>query len=453
MLRAGRVRVWDPLFSRCVPARPKVPPHPKDRQWTVKLQQDAEIVADNLVYTDGSAEGWHWRGARAAYSGVCYSAEGVPMWVLKGICGEPHASINRAELRAVLEVMRLSVGDVTIKSDSAFVVRGFKVEGKEACTASWHEAADLWREGWEIFEELGGRVSVEKVRAHTTWGDVMEGEVTHMDFVGNREADRAAKEALKVAKLEAPAEAYNSALAMAVLWGKWVMDYASAWDPNQAEEEALAEEAWEREGAEERENLEATRNSLAHELWRGRGCVVCRRCGRESTMHRPIHTFGADACKGTAAGRVMAAGTGNINFLWSRYRYSVIEMAVRGLTQASTGAIPQAAIDEERIDEVREDTGVVGGAAAEEGEEPPGDDGPRAGVTRTVAVGVARGRQHALRTRGQLTWCDACGAYSHQRAGRRIKGDCVGAVTRHRLTRLVRLRAGKHPISGAVLEG
>ena len=45
-----------------------------------------------------------------------------------------------------------------------------------------------------------------------------------------------------MAKLEAPAAAYNAAIATAVLWAKWIMDYAAIWDPRCPEEEERGEE-------------------------------------------------------------------------------------------------------------------------------------------------------------------------------------------------------------------
>ena len=271
-----------------------------------------------------------------------------------------------------------------------------------------------------------------------------------MDFIGNREADRAAKEALKVAKVEAPANAYNAALAMAVAWGKWIMSYASIWDPSVQGEEVVVERALEQMEEDERAVAQVERSSLPHELWRGRGRVMCRRCGRESTELKPIRTFGADACKGAAGGRVMAAATGNRNYLWSRYRHSAQEMNRMGLARASLSIIPQAAIDQERIEEVTLEPGGAG--EGEEGEAV--EEAVVGSGGRNVVVHGSEGRRgHALRSRGQLTWCDTCGAYSHQRAGSRIRGECWGATTRHRLTRLGRLREGKHPITGEALQG
>ena len=143
-------------------------------------------------------------------------------------------------------------------------------------------------------------------------------------------------------------------------------------------------------------------------------------------------------------------------------------MAARGLTKEGIGIVPRELVDEERLGEtnaVEEPEGrdMERGRRQEEGvteeEGPPAEEEELAGAephsestTRAQRTECFAGRQHALRSRGALTWCDTCGSYSVQRAGKRLKGVCLGANTRHRLTRLARLRQGKHPITGAPLE-
>ena len=165
LLNAGDRNVWDPMYSRGVPAWPKTPKPPKARWWFQKLAEEAEYIAEGVVYTDGSAQGWYWKGCRAGYSAVCYSSEGKPMWVMWGVCGGKHTSIARAELEAVLKVLKITAGAVTIKVDNAMVVNGFK-EGRKMCVRSGREGADLWRQAWAIMEDVGNGGSVEKVKAH-----------------------------------------------------------------------------------------------------------------------------------------------------------------------------------------------------------------------------------------------------------------------------------------------
>ncbi len=76
LLRLGRGSVWDPLFSRGVPARPKVPRRPKTRSWWRRCAEGAEQVATGTVFTDGASRGWFWKGARAAWAVVAVSREG-----------------------------------------------------------------------------------------------------------------------------------------------------------------------------------------------------------------------------------------------------------------------------------------------------------------------------------------------------------------------------------------
>ena len=326
---------------------------------------------------------------------------------------------------------------------------------------------------------------VEKVKSHTGWRDVMEGRVRQIGRVGNEAADKAAKEALALAKLQAPATAFNAALAMAVLWAKWVMDYASVWDARWPDEAERAEEMLERDAGERGRLVRAERNTITHELWKGKHGTRCRRCGREATVSNPIPTFGSDACKGAATGRILASDTGNINYLWSEYRHSKEEMAIQGFALLRTRGIPRSAIDEGRIQEIgvgndegrvrtgsrrgnaaglggavgREDEvaaiGLRGGSGTEEGGSGGMEEGGKGGGRSAEATPEdGRGRRHRLRVIGRLVWCEVCAAYSTQRAGARLRGSCKGMVgTRHRATRLERLRCGRHPLTNVALEG
>ncbi len=225
LLRSAKAQLWDPLFSRGVPARPKVPPPPSARTWWERGAEGAEFAATGRVYSDGSAQGWHWRAVRAGYAAVCVDDDGRILWTLRGICGEPFASVYRAELRAVLETLRVAVPPLTIHLDNAAVVRGF-TRGEAWCTRVGGEASDIWREVWHRWRDIGGGVQIKKVRAHTSVLDIVRGRITEADRNGNAAADKAAKEALAAAKAEAPADNYNTHLARAILWGggrSWIM--------------------------------------------------------------------------------------------------------------------------------------------------------------------------------------------------------------------------------------
>ncbi len=348
VLRTGSAHVWDPLYSRAVPARPKIPPPPAQRVWWERRTRDADLLATGRVYTDGAAQGWYWRAVRAGYAAVCIDEKGDTQWVLKGVCGEPHASIARAELRAVLETLAVAAPPLTIYSDSAFVVDGF-AKGKSWCTRAGGEAADLWRLAWHRMEDIGGGVDIKKVKAHATWIDVLRGRISRADREGNTAADVAAKEALAEAKRASSADSVNSYLAKAVLWARWMLDFATGWTPDTGEpDEGDAGQ----DDAPQRASEQAPRNTLAHEVWRNAREEVCRRCGRSSSTAAPTSSFRREACRGSAAGRLLAQHTKNRNEIWNRHYHSRVSLMSRGYSRESRGAVPRSMIDEDRLGEL-----------------------------------------------------------------------------------------------------
>ncbi len=347
VLKVGNAHLWDPLYSRAVPARPKIPPPPPHKVWWEIKDRGADLLATGRVYTDGAAQGWYWRAARAGYAAVCVNDEGVTQWVMKGVCGEPNASVARAELRAVLETLAVAAPPLTIYSDSAFVVNGF-AKGRSWCTRSGGEAADLWRLAWHRMEDIGGGVDIKKVKAHTSWTDVLRGRISTADRDGNAAADLAAKEALAEAKRASPAESVNVYLARAVLWARWVLDFATGWvaDTGEPGEEAAEQDAPRAFGE------QPARSTLAHEVWRNAREELCRRCGRVSSTVSPTSSFRREACRGSAAGRLLAQHNQNRNEVWNRHFHSRTALMARGYSLESLGTVPRDMIDEDRLQEL-----------------------------------------------------------------------------------------------------
>ena len=450
-----------PLCSRGVPARPKAPKIPHGELWFERLAEGAEYAAERLVYTDGSATGWHWRGCRAAYGAVCYGEGGAAKWMMRGVCGGPHANIVEAELRAVLEVLRIVTGPTTIKVDNAYVVRGFQ-KGKAWTVRAGADAAGTWREVWSKMKEVGQWVKIAKVKAHRAWWEVMGGPISYMDYQGNKAADKAAKEALKVGLLKAPTGEFNAAIARAVTWARWAIKYAAAWGEKVEEEEAEGEEGMRRAEVDEiKEERKEERRTLPHDLWRRQTQLLCRRCGRTGTEKAkcPLKT---DTCNGCVAGRVLAANTSNTNHTWATYKWSVAELVASGYAQLKPVMIPGAAIDEEGLSAVQGTDAAAWATISshhEEEEAREKREGTEAAHEDTAilrpcsaseAHNTAEG-MHAIRTRGGLVWCDVCGAYGVERSGSRLMGKCQPKSTRHAATRLERLRQGKHPITALAL--
>ncbi len=65
--------------------------------------------------------------------------------------------------------------------------------------------------------------------------------------------------------------------------------------------------------------------------------------------HKP---FLMEACRGSAAGRALAASTGNINYIWLRMSIGIKRMIARGGRIMPGPAIPERCIDVERLDEL-----------------------------------------------------------------------------------------------------
>ncbi len=151
LLRKGRAMVWDPLFSRGVPALPKVPNPPPERviRTFVGVGAEEAVVATGDVYTDGAMKG-KWRRVMRGGWGVVVLMDGAMKvaWRMHGSCSEVYPSVLRAELAAVLNVLRIALPPVVIHVDNAEVVRGF-AEGPAWCCAVGRDGGDLWREVWK----------------------------------------------------------------------------------------------------------------------------------------------------------------------------------------------------------------------------------------------------------------------------------------------------------------
>ena len=192
LFRHAAKSVWDPLYSRGVPARPKIPKLPNEREWWVTLKEGSGRCASGDVYTDGAAEGGFFRAVRAGWGAVGVSEAGEIAWTAGGILGEPNACIFRAELKAVLAVLRVALPPLRIHVDNAQVVQGFQ-KGRGWCVSSKSFGADVWRTVWDVYDDKGGGVEIRKVKAHCSWWDVLGDRISARNRAGNHLADQEAK--------------------------------------------------------------------------------------------------------------------------------------------------------------------------------------------------------------------------------------------------------------------
>ena len=131
-----------------------------------------------------------------------------------------------------------------------------------------------------MLNEMEGQgVKVIKVKAHTTWWDVLVGNISDREHKGNSIVDRAAKTATDAAERAAPTKSFNKQLRGALLWLKWVPKYTLEWAHDvDGDETGGGEEGGVRRAARHEEEQKRGLEVLEHELWSAGGTIVCRRC-------------------------------------------------------------------------------------------------------------------------------------------------------------------------------
>ena len=426
--------------------------------------------------------------------------------------GGPNCSSFRAELRALLEVLRVAVPPLKIFVDNKGVVDGVK-KGEKWCTASGSTGADLWRKIWWMLNELEGQeVSVVKVKAHTGWWDVLSGRISHIDHVGNAMADQAAKAATDAAEAMAPTVSFRKQLSNALLWLKWALVSTVEWvtDVDADEVQAANSPGMNRRvGA-----LDSARDAneaLRHELWSVRGKLVCRRCGGSWEGGGEVEEqLCRMKCGGCAAGRAAAQATGNINYVWTVHAKEKGSLGAEGGKQISAPGPPGWMVDKNRLAETADSASKMrellrsaglGQSEFADEEEPlqptggvevggsvdsvrpwlrtpewmpgwmaqpfeGGQAGGQVDAERESASGWSRRAGHARATvgrnsldhvlviKGAIAYCARCAQFALHRLGKGLKKKCTAPLKKTAnatQSRLNRLRMGLHPISGRPL--
>ena len=290
-------RPRDPLFAEGVPLRPVFPGAPLQIRVPVGPCLAEGRIAVGQAYTDGALSGSVPRANRAGWAFIVDDGSSRP-WGEYGTCDEPYASVLRAELRALLELLRVTVGPITAHVDNMAVVDGV-ASGRDWCCDSRREGADLWREIWDRLDDLEGLVSVVKIKAHLTFADVVTQRIDFRHWIGNVLADKYAKAGAKLAKDSSPTEAITSQWHRACDWYKWVLHRASEWVEDTAPSAPLPPPVPSRQQA------GTSPPSPSHEVWRNHEWAWCRKCGAHG---RWAHGANAPAslrrtCGGTIAER------------------------------------------------------------------------------------------------------------------------------------------------------
>ena len=465
---------------------PQIPPPPSPcEHWVGKVPCDG-AVATGRAYTDGALRGTIPWANRAGWAFVVVDGSS-PAWGKYGVCAEPYTSVLRAELRALLEVLRIAVGPIEIHVDNKMVVDGVD-HGRAWCCDSRREAADLWRQVWDRLDELPDLVQVVKVKAHLSYEDVLSGRIPWTHWIGNGMADMWAKAGSAAAARQSPTAAIHSQWTRVRQWYKWVVAFASDWTEDTAKSGPIPLPP---AAARPQDTLRA---SITHEVWRSPTRAWCRRCGATGLWppEKPPPVPLRRPCKGTMADRAgiwgrefaihddpVAKDDGALSFGFLRSKvaakvpkddastYYPQEFGSGHTSSRSTdGDIPiDDFLDELPPSVVADDfsdddpfghaaygmSGLEHGLPAlqtasatpvEEDLSEPAErqDGPPGAHT-----------SHKLRRHAQVVWCQVCGRSAVSRLGKGLIGSCRGTAEGAYPARLRRLNDGLHPISGAPL--
>ena len=140
-----------------------------------------------------------------------------------GPCPDAFPTALRAELQAVIQILRMALPPLTIWVDNQGVVDGW-AKGKVWCCSSARPAADLWVQFWRLVEDIGTEeLRIEKCKGHATAGDVAAGRATEFTRAANDNADHYAGQAADCAEWQSPSTAEKARYQEAKRWYRWLI--------------------------------------------------------------------------------------------------------------------------------------------------------------------------------------------------------------------------------------
>ena len=438
VLDIGKQRWWDPLFSRGVPAWPLLPPMPEGSTWCFPDDASNHVVT-GTVFTDGALRGSQPEARRSGWAFAMVDEDSLRLQLAYyGVCDEPWPTVLRAELRAIEEAIRRAVPPLLIFTDSSSAVSAYN-KGEKYCCSAKADGADIWKRIWAVLSEFGD-FRLDKVKAHTTHEDVVEGFISAHLQAGNAAADYFAVEARKAAEQASPTARYLAHYARARLWYKAVAAAIANWEVDtQADEAGNPAEQEEGPASGDRHG-----QPPRHELWEWGRAWLCRLCGKTfPTTSRPEKISKA-ACRGSLHARLLASmGASPIDAFEC---YTTQEVSDQGGVKWRKA--------EEREGDLAAATHIApshpplyAGTVRRRlvGKQPD----PRA---KTTGQAVCRESEsgHILIKAGKFTYCDRCGRWAIDRLGPALVRKCVGTVDTslgaYRIRR-DRLRSGRHPLT------
>ena len=335
-------RPWDPLYWRGVPAVPQGEGPPPFEEHVWRQGAETERLAQGTAFTDGACRGF-WRKTKRAGWGACVvDGEGNIQWGIYGTCPDAYASSLRAELWAVLGLIRYAVPPLAIGVDNAEVVEGWRA-GSAFCCNPKREGADLWRNIWSILRDIGeGGISVFKVKAHLAMDEVQAGTISLRDWRGNAAADRMAVRGAMLAERKAPREEGDGHLKRALRFYRWAVEAVADWREDTDRDRTGRGEATENKegGPPKVENKRKPAEIPVHPVfphcwWQrlrggaGGGGLLCRRCGRDTGQKADPKQVMRSACRGSATERAQRLAGADMKGR-AVFRFSAGTLRLRG---------------------------------------------------------------------------------------------------------------------------
>ena len=295
---SARMDPDNPLYRIGVPARPQFPDPPPPRENWIGNRPDDGAAASGVAYTDGALRGTVPRARRAGWAYVV-DDDRAALWGKFGVCSEPYPTVLRAELHALLEILRVTVGPIIIFVDNLEVVEGV-ANGERWCCHPKRDGADLWRSIWARLNDLSGLVRVEKVKAPLTYQHVLDGKTSWAKWVGNGIADMWAKQGCAEASRLSPSDWVQAEWLKACAVYKWAACIAAEWLVDTEISTPSTPTPKPTRTTAVKTKHKTRYNNSPHELWRTEHHGWCRLCGIHGPWNRdPRPKIFSRPCAGT----------------------------------------------------------------------------------------------------------------------------------------------------------
>ena len=495
----------DPLYAQGVPRRPLCPPAAPEREVLIGQFPADGVLAAGEAFTDGAMRGCFSRAKRAGWAFVVAEAA-RPMWGKYGSIDEAYPCALRAELRALLEILRCTAGNLVIHVDNKEVVDG-AAQGRAWCCEAKRIGADLWRLIWDSLDELSS-VQIVKVKAHLRFSHVLDGRISARAWAGNAVADKWAKAGCEMAWKDSPCTSAHVRWHQAIAWYRWLVRVAATWIDDTAKSGPCPEgtRRTSQQGAIERSQS----HRLGHEVWSRGPRAWCRKCGVSGTLTngKPSVELRRE-CRGTMSERcaiqgrqfaiqpsrgvdddgaisyadLAARGAQRLAFAGSLAAafnaeaggYADSEVVTHGQHGQSADvqvlpAVPSSSEDDpfghnhrgfddpgDAADEHAANPAAASGGLNEQGARESGMAASAMPDTLAVdsqSAGPQRQSAHAthsLRRSGHVVWCFRCGRHAAVRLGIGLLQECRGFAEGAYPARIRRLVERRHPITGLYL--